>query len=390
MPQQYLSTDPNAGDPVPQTEQSGGWGETIASALPTLGGLAGGITGGIGGAALGGAAGQGYGELLKHAGEIPGAIADVARNAISQPGATFQGFLTGAGEGAARAGLKGGAEGAGQAVGGVIGKGIEKTGKLVYKGGVALLPKGIKQEFPQLAEAGFREGVALTGRGAQKATKGVESSAQAVRDKLGVMQRAGSAPVDIQSAVAATGRTAGKVGKEPLRAQKLQEISDFNTALRAENPRPIPLTDANEMKTAAQRVATQGYKQIDRGAPINSLPLDLNMDVARGLREAIEQRVPSIGPMNARTQDFIGLEKAAEHSSQTGHILSRLLGAGALGGLGLSGGGMIPAIGAGAAGAALTTPGGATTTGLMLKGAAPYAEHTSARLAALLAQLAAE
>lgn len=368
----------------------GGWSDAIAGALPTLGGLAGGITGGIGGATVGGMAGQGYGELLKHAGEIPGALADVARNVVTQPRATLQGFLQGANEGAVNAGLKGASEGVGQAVGGAVGKGVAQTGKLVYKGGVALLPKGIKQEFPDLAEAGFREGVSLTNRGAAKAEKLVGQSAQQATDKLAIMERAGSSPVQPHELVSGMTRTAGKVSKQPLRADDLQTISDMRTRVLAENPNPIPLTQANEMKQAAQRVATQGYKQIDRGAPINSVPLDVNMDIAHALRQAIESRVPSVGPINARTQDLIGLQRAAEHAGGTGHWLSRVGGAGVLGGLGFTGGGFIPALGAAAAGGAMATPGGATTTGLMLKGAAPYAEHGSARLAALLAQLASE
>lgn len=365
----------------------GGWSETIASGLPSLGGLAGGLAGGIGGATVGGMAGQGYGELLKHAGEIPGAIADVARNVVTQPRATLQGFLTGAREGAERAGIKGVTEGGGQAIGGAVGKGVQQAGKLVYKGGVALLPKLLKQEFPDLAEAGFREGVALTAKGADKAGKLAMQSAQQTKDKLALMQRAGAPPVQPHELIGGMTRTAGKVAKQPLRADDLQTVADMRARVLAENPNPIPLTAANEMKQAAQRIATQGYKQMDRGAAINSVPLDVNMDIAHALREAIETRVPSVGPMNARTQDLIGLERAAEHSAGTGHILSRLGGAGVLGGLGLSGGGLVPAVGAAMAGGAMTTPGGATSTGLLLKGAAPYAEQMSARLAALLAQL---
>jgi hypothetical protein len=61
--------------------------EAIASSLPVIGGLTGaiagttfGVPGGVVGAALGAMGGHGYGEVLSHATELPGAIADIGRN----------------------------------------------------------------------------------------------------------------------------------------------------------------------------------------------------------------------------------------------------------------------------------------------------------------------
>lgn len=390
MPQQYLSTDPNAGDPVQAPQQGGGLLDMAASALPTVGGLVGGLAGGIGGATVGGMAGQGYGELLKHASEIPGALADVARNVVTQPRATLQGFLTGANEGMVNAGVKGASEGAGQAVGGVIGKGVAGTGKLVYKGGVKLLPRTIKKEFPRMGEAGFRDSIPLTERGAVKAGKLVEKRAAATDQKLSLMDKAGAKPVHVSEALKPLQGVRDDIGDEARRAAKLAEVDTFADDVLRENPDPMSLVRTNRMKVAEQRGAAKGFRKVEKGGDVNELDLQNRMALAGGLKDALEQRVPSIAGMNKLTQDAIGLEAGADYAANTGHILSRLgggIGGGLLGGIG---GGMFPAIGAALGGAALTTPGGATSTGLLLKGAAPYTEHVSARLAALLAQLAAQ
>jgi hypothetical protein len=74
------------------------WGDMLTSllnALPMVGGTVGGIVGGVPGAALGGAAGEGYRQAATHAAEIPEALADVARNAVEQPGATLRGAIGG-------------------------------------------------------------------------------------------------------------------------------------------------------------------------------------------------------------------------------------------------------------------------------------------------------
>ncbi len=110
--------------------------------------------------------------------------------------------------------------------------------------------------------------------------------------------------------------------------------------------------------------------------------------VAQGTREAIEREVPNVGPINARTQDLLGLDRAATQASNTGHILSRLGGAGISAGIVGSGGGLLPAVAAAGAGALLTTPGGLTATGLALR---PIASHLpSATRAAILAALLSE
>lgn len=370
MPQ-YLSTDPNAGTPVQAPQEPS---TPLAGMLPTAGGTVGSLVGTLvplpgarfAGAALGGALGKGAEMFFDDKAD---SLSDYA-NAMA---------------------LSGGEQLAGEAAGGVIGKGLKLLGRGAYSAGTALLPKTIKQEFPNLAQAGFREGVALTGKGAKKAGEVAGKVSQQVEDKLAILDRAGMPKIDPADIANAAQRTTDKVSKEGLRAAKEAEIDAMRQQFLAENPDPLSLVRTQQLKQAEQRLAQEGYRIIDKGTQqINRVPLDVHMDWARAAREQLEDRAPSIGPMNARLQDLIGLERAAEHASGTGHILSRLGGAGVLGGLGLSGGGIAPAVAAAGAGAALTTPQGLTTTGLALKSAAPAAQAVSARVAALLAQLGLE
>jgi hypothetical protein len=115
------------------------------------------------------------------------------------------------------------------------------------------------------------------------------------------------------------------------------------------------------------------------------------MDIARGFRQSIEDRVPSVGPANERLQQLIGLEQAGEHAAGTAHVLPRILGALGAGGIGYSSGGLMGAAGAAGTAALLTTPQGLTTAGLGMRSASEMTpQAVQAIRAALIAQLAAE
>jgi hypothetical protein len=353
--------------------------DKATDALPHVGGMVGSLVGQSRGGKVGSVIGATGG----------GAVGNIAKQGIDA--ARGRGEPTSFGERAkdvvTSAGLQGGLD----AAGGAVGKALHAGGRALYGVGASMLPKTIKQEFPKIAEAGYREGVSLTNRGVKKVGTLIKDASQGVRDKLSMMDRAGMPPVTIDDVAGATSRTAEKVGKQPIRAADLKTIDDMVAALRVENPGPIPLVAAHEMKQAAQRTAQDGYRILNRGMQqINRVPLDVNMDIARGLRTAIEDRVPSVGPANQRLQELIGLEQAGEHAAGTAHFLPRALGALGAGTLGLSSG-VLPAIGAAGTAALLTTPQGLTTAGLGMRSAS---EMTPAAVqairAALLAQLAAD
>lgn len=359
-------------------------------ALPTIGGAVGSLAGGIGGAALGGAAGAGYRSLATHAGELPGAVADVARGLVQHPRETLGGALSGMTEGATDAGISGAIQGGLEAAGGVVGKGLKAVGGGLYRGGVALLPRSLKQASPNIATTGLKEGIALTKRGAQKAERLVSGSRQMADDVIAKAEQAGAPPVKARAVIQEF-----RPVRDKMRAQADLGLPNETPTLAAraksfagQHKGGIPLTKAQALKRESQELATNAYKARDKGAVINSMEALTNEAQARGLRKGIEARVPEVGPINQRTQDLVGVLRGAEHASETAHILPRLLGSGGAAALG-SAGGLLPAVAAGGAGMALTTPGGLTATGLGIRALEPVASHApqAGRLAALLAAL---
>jgi len=304
--------------------------QKVAGMLPTAGGMVGSLVGriggtvlgspvaghggAIGGAAIGGAAGQGYGELLKHATEIPGALMDVGRNMLNPEtrNATMRGGMEGMAQGAANAGISGAIQG-----------GLEAGGVGLAKGAKAAAPrfmqsmvkpsKAVRDSFPTVSQDMVDRGIAIGGQAGQpKVGKLLSKAGDAVNDKLQLAQRMGARPISMKDVVPSLQSVAQKVGKEPLDGgAKLTEVTDIGGRLLQQHPNPIPLLEAQEMKQAAQRVASQGYKQLDAGAPINSVTPDANMAIARGLREQIEQRA-NVGPLNEELQKLIGVDRALE------------------------------------------------------------------------------
>lgn len=367
-------------------------GEKVAEAMPLVGGAVGGLAGGDPlFAALGGAVGTGYEQLIKDGAEIPGAIADVARNAVSQPKATLQGFLQGAGEGAKHAAHQAAAQGALDAAAPVVGGAVKLLGKGAYTGGVAMLPKTIKLDFPNIARYGFDEGVALTNSGMNKAGALAHSASDAIKGKLGILDRIGVHDVPADE-LTNFSKIKGGISKEGLRAAKNAEVDAFKQAFKAENPASMNLARTHELKQAESKIASTALNKARQGAPVNDLDMALHKDLSQNARQALEDRVPKIRSDNERLQALMGLEQGAEHASNTFHWIPRISSAGTLGALGLSGG-VIPAIAAGGAGFAATTPQGLTLMGLGLKkageGIASRWTPEMAR-AALLAQLASE
>lgn len=338
--------------------------EHPARTAATLAAMAGG--GGMLPTALRGAAGAGAGLLLKR-------VTDPSSQPLSVP-ETLQTMGT---EGA----LQGAFAGAG--------KGLEKLGTGLYRGGVALLPKTLKQQNPAIAERGLQEGISLTKRGATKAEGLVSASRQQADDLIGAAEQAGAAPVRPMEVVRELRPVAAKMKDQAALGtpSELPTLTARSRSFIAQHPTGIPLTRAQTLKREAQNMANTAYKARDRGAVINSMEALTNESQARGLRKAIEQRVPDVAGVNQRTQELLGVLKGAEHASGTGHILSRLGGALGVGAMS-AGAGTIPALGAAGLGGMLTTPGGLTTAGLMTRKAGQMTP--GALRAALLAMLASE
>lgn len=311
------------------------------------------------------------------------------------PNEKLGGLLTAAGKGLGVDVLfgKGSMDNPGRTLAGVVAgvvapKVIEKTlagvGKGAYRAGVALLPKTIKQQYPGIMQRGFQEGVALTKGGVDKANSLISASSQQADDMIAAAQQAGAAPVNPMDVVREL-RPVGQRMANQTALGKPNAIPGLIDRAKSFLQRgPVPLTQAQALKREAQDLATSAYRAADRGATVNTMDTLTDEAMARGLRKAIEARVPGVGPVNTRTQELLGVLRGAEHASSTMHVLPRLVAA--TGAAGVTGGaGAIPAMAAGAAAGALATPGGMTATGVALKNAAPYsADWLRAILAASL------
>lgn len=288
--------------------------QRATEALPNLGGTIGSVLGGsrsnpVGMAlsAIGGAGGEGFRQALQ---AVQGNWDQVPPDLQSQ----FKGIV--------QEGLKqGGMEGAGRYI---IGPLTQWMGATVYRG-VLKLPKAVSEEFggKQVADTLTKAGVPITrtGSGTEKVGKLLSESGKETSGMLAAAEAAGAQPVNMRPVVKSLERTREKVGERVVRTEPSEQVGKYRDAALADNPTPVPLTRAQTMKQAEQDLAVQAYKAEAKGAPVNSIETSMHEDLARGLREAIERRVPGVRNQNMRTQKLIGALKGI--AAAEGRIANR-------------------------------------------------------------------
>lgn len=217
----YLSTDPNAGaqaeKPKAQAGPSGlqkaaqtfldyvpnplgiargirkmASAVTSPEALPTGGAMGGAATGaslgstfGPVGTVAGGIIGAGVGGFLGKGGEI---MAREARGEDAPKSPLADMATRGAGEAALQAG------------GGLVSKGARMAAEPVYNLGLGAM-KSLKREYPNLARTGIDEVIAVSGRGADKAARLRTASRQQADSMIAAAEQAGAAPVSSREVV---------------------------------------------------------------------------------------------------------------------------------------------------------------------------------------------
>lgn len=338
--------------PVPSHEPTQPKGDMPGSSLlPAAGGIAGSMAGGPVGAAIGGAAGEGYRQLVNHATEIPGAIRDVARNLVSEPSATLQGFGQGAVEGAENAGLQGAGQAAADVGGRVAGRLLTKGASRLYQS--ALKPSvTMRAQYPTLVETGLKNAIPVSSGGAEQAAELAgrsmnKADALVAARQNGVLQRlpngAAIDPREIYANAMSKGAAKGNdlaVG----RAGFQKAVGDAGEQFLAENPNPIDLTTAQAQVRTGDRFLNKAYRAaLDRGDTIASGDLSGKLAVNDATRAALRNRVPGLADQNAETQALQGVRKAVER--RVGNIgnlspvgMQRALNAGIAGGTGVLGG----------------------------------------------------
>lgn len=247
-------------------------------------------------AALGGAGGAGF-----------GIAADAARRG---PSPTM-------GDDAKTMARDGGLAALGEGVGRGVMAVAKAGGKLLYR--TALRPSmGLQREFGDVAETGLREGAPVSDAGLARTGDELSLSADKVKRLIADAEAAGAPPVTTREVasefgdVFQQGRRQAQLGKPDPRPPVVGRLRAFD----ARNPNGIPLTRAQELKGEAQDLASRAYRAEDLGNPINDLSAASDKAMARGLRQGIETRVPEVGPLNQRSQELIGLERALEDATR--------------------------------------------------------------------------
>jgi hypothetical protein len=265
--------------------------------LPAVGGLIGGAVGAAGGPVVAaGAAGLGGagGRLLQRS--IAGDVRDLPEMALDA-----------AQSGATQAALEG--------VGGIAGRGLAAGGSRLYRG--LLKPaKALRQEFPNVVGTLMKIRAPISDRGVARVTTALERSSQQADDLIAAAAPT-AAPIQASEIIPEMRETIGTLVKRRAIGQPsaLPDVSRRIKALIDASGPGIPLSRAQALKKTAQDAAAQGYRQVERGT-VKELAAEtmLDADVARGLRKAIEARVPAVAPVNARTQALIGGQRALEEA----------------------------------------------------------------------------
>lgn len=301
----YISTDPNFGAPLRVATKTDALSNTdrLVDALPTIGGMAGGLLGGTKAnpigmllAGIGGAGGEGVRQTLS---ALQGRWDEVPPDVQSQITAIIN-------EGV----KQGGMEGIGRYVLGPITK---LFGRAMYRSALKP-PKDVRAEFgaKEVTDTLVDAGVPITRSeaGTAKVEGLLNQAGQDTAQTLAAAEAAGAKPVNMRPVVQSMDRTRGEVSGRVVRGPAMQQVQSTRNAALKQNPKPVSVTEAQKMKQAEQGLAVDAYKKQARGAPVNSIDTMLHEDLARGLRESIERRVPGVRAKNERTQALIGALKA--------------------------------------------------------------------------------
>lgn len=302
------------GQDVPVSSRS--WVDKAADWIPTVGGIVGGVLGGVPGAGLGGAAGEGVKQFAQHATEIPGALVDVARNAVQQPAATLKGALQGAGEGMLNASKEGALMAAGEGIGSGAVKAASSVGRYVM--GEALNPTlTLARQFPELSQTAIDHALTVSKGGLNKARTLLTQAKATANAALDTAHAAG-ASVPVTAATDGLQKTFDEVAlhsSDPVGT--LSKLATLERKITAGRSGQLTMREADALKTSLQHEATALYKQAASGGGSSKTAVEMvaKADMAHALNMAIEDiatkaGAPGYQAANSVAQDLIGATRA--------------------------------------------------------------------------------
>ena len=217
-----------------------------------------------------------------------------------------------------------------EGVGGGVGKGLAFAAPKLMRG-LLKIPKALRESFggDEIVKTLLDEGAPITERGAAKMAEKVAGSREAA---MGLVKRAedlGDPGVQAKEIVPAYRKVVTELRRRADIGQpsELTKVGERGRAIvkTANRTAGIPLTRAQALKETAQDAASGAYRKLNRGMS-GQLSADDLLDeaTAKGLRQAIEGRVPGVAVQNQQTQRLLGglraLEDAIERSANNNAI----------------------------------------------------------------------
>lgn len=217
--------------------------------------------------------------------------------------------------------------------------------KLAHEAGVTAIRGTLRPQAALRADFGGSRGIAegvLKDRVFSEASAGRKlerSVAQA--DKMLADAQATGTPgvsrVKVARAVVGEPRDTAKLRTRLGVPDETPALTETAKGIFRNNPSDIPLTDAQAMKREAQKLAYEA------GADNLTVKKAAETAKAKALRAGIEERVPEVGPVNARSQRLVGAKQAFQQAEDRPRALTAQMGI--LGGVGgFTAGGPIGAI----------------------------------------------
>lgn len=227
-------------------------------------------------------------------------------------------------------------EGAGQMASTGIGGGLSRfargTGTAVMNG---IIPKSVAEDFPKAAETLAARGInPTTERGFQKAAGLRRVSAANTRGLAQAAESAGAPPITEADLVPSMGasidkavaeRKAGNPGGAGVVRKRLTALMDAQPPMSSPPPgamgpagQPaIPLSDAATITRELQDEGRTTLDALSSAQRPSRLPSIVANDLASGVRQTANARIPGYQASNATTQNLIGAERASSAMKDT-------------------------------------------------------------------------
>lgn len=291
------------------------WTDTAVDALPAIGGAVGGIVGGIGGTVAGLGVGGVPGAIGGAA--VGGGAGEAARQLMNR----WRGTDAPQSAGAAAAGIatEGAIQGGMEAAGGLVAKGAKTLGTAVYRGYLKPSLAGTEiAKAREIVETGIANALPITKGGEARAARLIGQ----INGQVEAALKGSSETVDLTAIANRVRAFAKKTYYRPgvpmqdfEAAMKVADEIDKHPSLGlpggvTPSRVDVPVVQGNQVKQGLDKAIGDTGFGVERTAPTEARKIG-----RYAAREAIEHKVPGVGPLNAKESKLIdamdAIQKAA-------------------------------------------------------------------------------